>query len=148
MTFCWQWPKLVSDAVWKVLLWYMWVQSHWHPQRLHSCAWVEDSLLVALAVPLEDTNPVGQRSQKCEDQRRSSWQCAGASTAPLFSAWSTQSGFSKGCCSTHRRLILYKLSHEINLCRKVLLLISCQNVASASNEAQKENANWDDISKV
>lgn len=135
MTFCRQRPKLVSDAVWKVLLWYMWVQSHWHPQRLHPCAWVELSLVVALVVPLEDTNPKGQRSQMREDQRGSGWQCAGASAAPVFSPWSSQSGFSKGRCSTHRRLSLYKLSHELYLCRKLLLLISCQNVVSALNEA-------------
>lgn len=57
MTFCWQWPKLVSDAVGKVLLWYMWVQSHWHPQRLHPCAWVELSLVVALVAPWKTQIP-------------------------------------------------------------------------------------------
>lgn len=88
MPFCRQQPKLVSDAVWKVLLWCTWVQSHWHPRRLHPWAWVQLSLLVALVVPLEDTNPTGQRGQTCEEQRGSSWQCAGASAAPVCSPWS------------------------------------------------------------
>lgn len=148
MTLCQPQPKLVSDAVWKVQLQYMWMQSQWHPQRLPLCAWVELSLVVAFVVPLEDTNPTGWRSQMCEDQRGSSCQCAGASPAPFFSPWSIQSGFSKGWCSTHRRLSLCKLSHEVYLCRKVLLLISFQNLVSALNKAQKGNTNWDDISKV
>lgn len=94
MTFCWQQPKLVPDAVGKVLLWYRWVMSHWHPQRLHPCTWVVLRLVAVLVAPVEVINQMGQRSQICKDQQGSDWQCAGAYTTSIFCLpWRIQSVF-------------------------------------------------------